>query len=207
MPTVVERLATDVRQLIEDLCQMLGPNVSLRNINDDFQGVVYLGAPYVFSPLTIEKRRLQSNLLERHNRFSAIVRALMRAQTDAVRGDIDQNLSTLRGFIERGAVWYQTTDQVKAAAFESTQNIVAALSGLYDAGEGGVIFVPDTNALLHSPSFQEPGVVQTANVTGVVACFMGLAYSLYLLDHNVELQERLVRRLKTRRTFKALITS
>jgi hypothetical protein len=45
-------------------------------------------------------------------------------------------------------------------------------------------------------SIKEPGVVQSAKITGVVACFMGLAYSLYLLDHNVELQERLVRRLK-----------
>ena len=35
-----------------------------------------------------------------------------------------------------------------------------------------------------------------AVVTGVVACYLGLAYSLYLLAHNVELQEKLVRRLK-----------
>ena len=41
-----------------------------------------------------------------------------------------------------------------------------------------------------------PGVVGTGDVTGVVACYLGLAYSLYLLDHNVELQARLVRRLK-----------
>ncbi len=34
------------------------------------------------------------------------------------------------------------------------------------------------------------------NVTGVVACYLGLAYSLYLIKHNVELQERLVRRLR-----------
>jgi hypothetical protein len=34
-----------------------------------------------------------------------------------------------------------------------------------------------------------------------VACYLGLAYSLYLLDHNVELQDRLVRRLKNRGNF------
>ena len=32
--------------------------------------------------------------------------------------------------------------------------------------------------------------------TGVVNCFLGLAYGLYLLSHNVELQGRLVNRLK-----------
>ncbi len=41
-----------------------------------------------------------------------------------------------------------------------------------------------------------PGVVGNGLVIGVVACYLGLAYSLYLLDHNVELQARLGRRLK-----------
>jgi hypothetical protein len=41
-----------------------------------------------------------------------------------------------------------------------------------------------------------PGVLGNGLVIGVVACYLGLAYSLYLLDHNVELQARLVRRLK-----------
>lgn len=42
----------------------------------------------------------------------------------------------------------------------------------------------------------KPGEINDAPVTGIVACYLGLAYSLYLLDHNAELQDRLVRRLK-----------
>ncbi len=42
----------------------------------------------------------------------------------------------------------------------------------------------------------KPGEMSEAIVTGVVACYLGLAYSLYLLDHNVELQSRLINRLK-----------
>jgi hypothetical protein len=45
-------------------------------------------------------------------------------------------------------------------------------------------------------TIKKPGEVTTAQVTGIVACYLGLAYSLYLLDHNVELQDRLVARLK-----------
>lgn len=37
--------------------------------------------------------------------------------------------------------------------------------------------------------------------TGIVVCFLGLAYNLYLLKHNVELQERLVARLKDPKQF------
>jgi hypothetical protein len=45
-------------------------------------------------------------------------------------------------------------------------------------------------------TIKTPGEVSTANVTGTVACYLGLAYGLYLLDHNVEIQERLIGRLK-----------
>lgn len=45
-------------------------------------------------------------------------------------------------------------------------------------------------------TIETPGEVSHADVTGIVACYLGLAYSLYLLDHNVEIQERLLGRLK-----------
>jgi hypothetical protein len=41
-----------------------------------------------------------------------------------------------------------------------------------------------------------PGEVYTASMTGAAAAYLGLAYDLYELDHNAELQERLVARLK-----------
>ncbi|MCH7921353.1 MAG: hypothetical protein IIC50_25720, partial [Planctomycetes bacterium] len=41
-----------------------------------------------------------------------------------------------------------------------------------------------------------PDGTWTAIATGVVHCYLGLAYNLYLLDHNAELQERLITRLK-----------
>jgi hypothetical protein len=37
--------------------------------------------------------------------------------------------------------------------------------------------------------------------TGLTVCYLGLAYSLYLLQHNVELQERFISRLKDRNNF------
>lgn len=43
--------------------------------------------------------------------------------------------------------------------------------------------------------------IQSLPSTGVVNCYLGLAYNLYLLDHNVELQSRLVHRLKDIKNF------
>ena len=41
-----------------------------------------------------------------------------------------------------------------------------------------------------------PEGTRSAVPTGVVHCYLGLAYGLYLLAHNVELQQRLIARLK-----------
>ncbi len=45
-------------------------------------------------------------------------------------------------------------------------------------------------------TIKNPGEVSSAVITGVVACYLGLAYALYLLAHNVELQDRLIKRLR-----------
>lgn len=49
---------------------------------------------------------------------------------------------------------------------------------------------------------QDNGEVHTAPMTGAVAAFYDLAYNLYLLSHNVELQTKLVKRLKDQEQFK-----
>jgi len=53
----------------------------------------------------------------------------------------------------------------------------------------------DTYTRYQHEMVKEQGQVSSARITGVVACYLGLAYSLYLIAHNVELQSRLVKRL------------
>jgi len=49
---------------------------------------------------------------------------------------------------------------------------------------------------LHQNKYLSGYEVQPMPTNGVVHCYLGLAYNLYLLDHNVELQKLFVRRLK-----------
>jgi len=48
---------------------------------------------------------------------------------------------------------------------------------------------------------KEPGKVHSAPMTGAVAAYIHLAYDLYALDHNAELQEKLIGRLRDRDNF------
>ena len=54
----------------------------------------------------------------------------------------------------------------------------------------------DAYCRCQATTIKTPGKVSSGVMTGVVACYLGTAYSFYLLDHNAELQARLVRRLK-----------
>jgi len=48
---------------------------------------------------------------------------------------------------------------------------------------------------------QAAGKIHTAPMTGALESYYGLAYNLYLLSHNVELQSKLIKRLKNQEQF------
>jgi hypothetical protein len=50
-------------------------------------------------------------------------------------------------------------------------------------------------------NFDPSRATQSAEATGVVHCYLNLAYNLYLLKHNVELQDRLLKRLRDPQQF------
>lgn len=48
---------------------------------------------------------------------------------------------------------------------------------------------------------KEPGKVRSTPMTGAMAAYLRLAYDLYALDHNAELQEKLINRLRNKDNF------
>jgi Predicted metal-binding protein related to the C-terminal domain of SecA len=51
------------------------------------------------------------------------------------------------------------------------------------------------------PDAASKKAVKSSPITGAMVCYLGLAYNLYLLEHNVELQVRYLKRLKDVRNF------
>ena len=54
---------------------------------------------------------------------------------------------------------------------------------------------------IENEAIKEPGKLRSMDMKGVLVCYFGLAYALYLLEHNVELQSRMIARLKDRSNF------
>lgn len=59
----------------------------------------------------------------------------------------------------------------------------------------------DAVCRVQAKSITNTGEPVSTAMIGVLACYYGLAYALYLIEHNVELQSRMISRLKDRSNF------
>jgi SEC-C motif len=59
----------------------------------------------------------------------------------------------------------------------------------------------DAVCRLQKDTIKRPGEPTSIELNGVLACYYGLAYALYLIEHNVKLQSRMIVRLKDRSNF------
>lgn len=156
MLTAAEKIGSAGKALLDGIATLVGPDRPLHDINRPSSSVVFIGPNYVFDDLTVDQKRLQSQLLEDHRHFFALIRALLRTQPDEVQEKIEQHDQTIREAIEQThCVWHSTTGKVMAAVRQAVDELCGVLSCLYDPTEGAVVLVPDTNALLGRPAFQD----------------------------------------------------
>jgi hypothetical protein len=155
MKNVTSNLKDAGAALVQGIASLLAGQSSLRDINKPSSSVVFIGPHYAFGELSLEKRRLQSRLVEDYRHFFILVRALLRTQADEVRRTIDQNDQTVREVIEQThCVWHATAEDASAAVKQAIEVTLDAVECLYDPSEGSVALVPDTNALIYAPVFQ-----------------------------------------------------
>lgn len=156
MQTVAESLAVAGADLLDGVAALLGDDAPLEDVNKPHSSVVVIGPSFGFGDLPLEKNRLQSRLNEDHRRFFALVRALLRTQSTEVVKRIDERETMIREVIEQEyLVWHSTRGEALAAVKKAIHEILEAVGHLHDPVEGSVMLVPDTNALILSPAFQE----------------------------------------------------
>lgn len=155
MRSVAERLAQEASELRDGVAELLGPDVRLRDINDDGSSVVFMGASYAYPELTVEQKRLRSRLLERHRSFFAMARSLLLGQTQAELLTLNQNEKVVLDVIEHEYLtWHSSTGEALNAVKLALHETDKAVANLDDPAEGSVLLVPDTNALIASPAIQ-----------------------------------------------------
>lgn len=156
MRTVAEQLAADSSDLLTGVTELLGPDVPLRDINDDdHSGIIIMGASYAYPELTLEQRRRRSRLLEQHRGFFAMARSLLRGQTQEVLKTLEENEKTVCEVIEQEYLtWHSSIGEALLAVEKALCETDEAVANLDDPAESSILLVPDTNALIASPALQ-----------------------------------------------------
>lgn len=153
--TVAENIRLAGDSLLDRIKALLGENAYLRDINEEPSTVFFVGPSCSFNELPIEKKRLQSSLIEEQIRFIEVVRSLLRLQPASIQKSVDNWEQTIKEIIEQThLVWYSTTDQAMDDAKRVINEIYDAINCLHDSSEGLAVLIPDTNALIYSPAFQ-----------------------------------------------------
>lgn len=156
MQTVAESLAVEGTDLLGGVAALLGDDAPLKDVNEPHSSIVFIGPSFGFGDLPLEKKRLQSRLNKDQQRFFALVQALLRTQSTEVLKRIVERETTVREVIEQEhLVWHSTIGEALAAVKKAVDEILEAVNHLHDPVEGSVVLVPDTNALILSPAFQE----------------------------------------------------
>jgi len=155
MKTATEILVAAGSGFVDGVAALLGDDLPLQNLNKSGRGIVMIGPSFSFDDLPLDKKRLQSSLNEDLQRFFELVRALLGTQSSEVLRRIDERETLVREVVEQEyLVSHSTTGKALEAVKQAVYEILEEVDSLHDPSEGAVVLVPDTNALILSPAFQ-----------------------------------------------------
>jgi PIN domain len=152
--TVSENLEVAAASLCALLDALFPDNVLLRDLNQTGSNVFLVGPSHVFPELNSEQRRTRSRIGADLDHFLAVVHTLLDSQPAAVQRSISKAEKHLRAVAGQSRVSQRSTNEAKASLRKSLDELLALISDLHDDAEGCVLLVPDTNALLSSPSLE-----------------------------------------------------
>lgn len=157
MQTVTDNLkemANKIKEYLEDL--LLNHSSMYKWMNDSGPSIIILDpyGDYSFHDLDIKGRQIQSQLLDKYQRFADIISVLIKNQTQDTLTEFSEFDELLKRVIEQNHTWLKTPQEVLDKSVEALESQLDLLNRLYDASSGEVTYIPDTNALLYNTDLE-----------------------------------------------------
>ena len=156
MKSIINQLGSEVEELIM-LTTMLIRDHSLikRWKNSQYDPVFILAGDYCWEELPQEGKQLQSRILKKFSKFSALIRMLVKSLPSQVAKDLEKSLKSILDIIEQTQhLWSESKEEQLESVVASLREQIRVLEGIYDPLPGETIVVPDTNALLSNPQVE-----------------------------------------------------
>ena len=109
-----------------------------------------------WKPLDAEGCQLQSKVHNHYNKLLALLRALLRSQTQSIQDSLEEESATVSNVIDQeDSTWTKTTEEAIGNCHEALDRQVGLVATVYDGTVGRHVYVPDTNALLYQPQLED----------------------------------------------------
>jgi len=158
MKSSAEQIREFGDQILQETITLLRTHSSIRhlNLNSPSSPIVVIGiGDYAFNKLELEGERLRSKCLQNFNSFSELTENLLQDQTKAQLHQYKEAKNAIMHAIKQDKdLWDPTIEPILKRVLKSFNTIHTLVDQLYDASNGQVIFVPDTNALLINPDLE-----------------------------------------------------
>ncbi len=153
--TVADNLkstANEVRALLDQLKE----KSAIYRWYREGEGLVFVGKKYSWQDLDEQGRVIQSKAVTKYVRYFDLIRNLLTGQPSATIEDLMNAHETIQVVLQQNENrWRSDLDDVFTAAGQALDTQHELLNRLFDEASGLVTLVPDTNALLANPCFEE----------------------------------------------------
>ena len=199
--TVVENICSDAEKIHSLLEELLADSSIHRWHDPNTDAFLYIGGHYAWDPLTDSGRRVQAEALQRYRRLEALFRVLLREQPDDTLCDFDRHHAEVTEFLQhQGSLFKDSPIVYFDRAASALDSELALLKRLYSHTESRVVFVPDSNALIHNPYLEKWNFADTPQFLLVIAAPVLGELDVLKVNHRVETvrdkAEKVIRLLK-----------
>ena len=155
--TVLERLQWDIESIKSLFNEFLLKYSEIKYSPLPNNGVVvFIASDYHWGKLDDEGKVLQNRLYKEYKSFTELCRILISDLPSDKIHSFDECSREIVEYIEQNRmIWLESTNEVLQRVLIRLEEQYSILKTLYDSKTDTYIVIPDTNALLSSPSFEK----------------------------------------------------
>lgn len=156
LPSLYTVLINESERIRADLNALINQSRVAKRFDNAGGGLVMITArPFEWEPLPIAARGLQAHLRESYRHFSALVRAVLAAETESTHDELTEvENDVLRILNQDGSIEYDTAANAGRLAADALSRQVAYVEHLWSSNSDPIL-VPDTNALIFNPALED----------------------------------------------------
>lgn len=155
--TILDLLRIRADAISKKGVELLQKYSGMHPVNLPGDGVFFISASgdHYWNMLPPEGKMIQAELLPAIDRFSELIRTLIRNLPTAAQREVDGMLKTLRSSVEQEhTTWWKTREEAVAGFRALGSKIIDTLGSYCDNSTNEVYAIADTNALIQNPDIE-----------------------------------------------------